>query len=190
MSYTTANFNNSSWINQQLESYGARTSGSLEQRQERLHRFMSAEEKSALRTPTKPRAAAVAPPAPRKADEYMSTEKRADRRTGIVPAILIDNAADEYEELRILAEAAGMAEEEDDDDESDSDYVPEEEDDDDDVSMVGDEDLTEEDHVERAITDTWQIYLLDKSRRALRELSDLVSQLRTVRREQARADRE
>ena len=190
MSYTTANFNNSSWINKQLESYGARTSGSLEQRQERLHRFMSAEEKSALRTPTKPRAAAaVAPPAPRKADEYMSTEKRADRRTGIVPAILIDNAADEYEELRILAEAAGMAEEED-DDENDSDYVPEEEDDDDDVSMVGDEDLTEEDHVERAITDTWQIYLLDKSRRALRELSDLVSQLRGIRREQARADRE
>lgn len=182
MSYTTANFNNSSWINKQLESYGARTSGSLEQRQERLHRFMTAEEKIALRTPTKPRAAAVVepPPAPRK-----------QARTDIfVPAILVDNAADEYEELRILAEAAGMAEEEEADDENDSDYVPEEEDDDDDVSMVGDEDLTEEDHVERAITDTWKIYLLDKSRRTLRELSDLVSQLRTIRREQARADRE
>uniref|UniRef100_A0A6C0I656 Uncharacterized protein n=1 Tax=viral metagenome TaxID=1070528 RepID=A0A6C0I656_9ZZZZ len=181
MSYTSVNFNNSSWINKQLESYGARTSGSLEQRQERLHRFMSAEEKIALRTPTKPRASpAVAPPAPRK-----------QARTGIIPAILIDNAEDEYEELRILAEAAGMAEEnEEADDENDSDYVPEEEDDDDDVSMVGDEDLTEEDHVELAITDTWQIYLLEKSRRALRELSDLVSQLRTIRREQARADRE
>ena len=188
MSYTPANFNNSSWINKQLESYGARTSGSLGQRQDRLHRFMTAEEKIALRTPTKPRAAAVAPapPAPRK-----QAPAKMPRSDIIVPAILFDNAEDEFEELRILAEAAGMAEEEA-DDENDSDYVPEDdqEDDDDDVSMVGDEDLTEEDHVERAITDTWKIYLLDKSRRALRELSHLVSQLRGIRREQARADRE
>jgi hypothetical protein len=104
---------------------------------------------------------------------------------------MVDNAEDEYEELRILAEAAGMAEENDADDENDSDYVPSEEEEDDDMSL-GDteEEMTEEDHVETAITETWQIYLMEKSRRALRELSELVGQLRSIRREQRRAERE
>jgi hypothetical protein len=145
-------------INNQLESYGARTSGTLAQRTARLQRF-----KSSQTTPKKSRVTLAVPAAPQKAM--------------LVPAIRVDMAENEYEELRILAMAAGMydADEEDSDD---SDYEPPsevEEDSDDSVSLAPTEDdADDEAEMEDNITNTWQYYLQNRTITALSEFVQMV----------------
>ena len=67
------------------------------------------------------------------------------------------------------------------DDEKDSDYEPSEEEEDDDMSLAHTAELDEEDSLETAITDTWNIYLRTKSNQALQELIELVDELDDLR---------
>jgi hypothetical protein len=198
MSSTSAKFNNSSWINEKLISYGARTSGSLEQRQSRLQRFMKLDQKLAIPTPTKPAKKTRAPGAPvkkpaedpvyttlefssREDDDsiYMPLEGRAIGK--LMPSPPFTNTAEDYKELRLMAEAAGMLEDED--EEEDSDYEPSDADDESDsVSLAHTADMEADElySLETAVDDTWEIYInsIGKQKlRAIKELSDLVDQL-------------
>lgn len=178
---TSAKFNNASWVDSQLVSYGARTSGSLKQRVERLHRFMQATPK----TPTKPASPIKTPDAPlrKMIAKARREENQADPKssaTVIVPTVLFD---EDYAELRVLAEAAGMLEEEE--EEEDSDYEPSVEEEDDDISLAHTDDLYELDQYESAVGDTWQIYLntnaSHKKQRALIEMRELLDDLINIR---------